>query len=171
MSNITVKQLFASPDNQTIQKFVLGSTFSAMSYISIPIRNHSIPKVASVASIKFYQLQAIINGFIHLQQNWDSYDAIPISAIAIETALEVLNQLNRDDTFSKGIEVNVFPMRDGGIQFEFDAEDLCAELEIDTHGQMFFILFDEEANVLNKVSIFNYELSEISALLEEAQYA
>lgn len=97
--------------------------------------------------------------------------ASPISAAAIKVALKVLDQLNKADIFSTGIEVNVFPMRDGGIQFEFDADDLCAELKIDEDGQMLSIQFNEEANVVRKIVIHQYELPELSSLPENARYA
>ncbi len=169
MNRILIEQIFRYDENQM---FILGSLFPD----SLEnIRKSTIPKATSVKGIKFYQLQDTISGYVHLQQNWDSYNAIPVSATAIETALEVLSQLNKDDIFSKGIEVNVFPMRDGGIQFEFDADgrhsaDLCAELEIDRDGQMFFLQFDADANMVKKAPIYSYDLSEISILLEEAQY-
>ena len=119
------------------------------------------PRAASVESIKLYQLQDAINGYVYLQQNWDSYDAAPISATAIKVALKVLNQLNRTDIFSTGVEVNVFPMRDGGIQFEFDADDLCAELEVNKEGQVHFVLFNEDSKAVEK-DIPYYELSNFS---------
>ena len=60
-------------------------------------------------------------------------------------------------------------MRDGGIQFEFDGENICAELEINHNGDSTFILFDDDDNIIVKGQLF--ELSELSTLLEEAQYA
>lgn len=167
MSNVSVQQMFHYTENQM---FILSSHVPDNSEI---IRNATHPKAASIQGIKLYELQDAINGYVHLQQNWDSYNADPISRAAINTALEVLNQLNKDDIFSKGIAVHVFPMRNGGIQFEFDADGrhstpLCAELEIDIDGQVFLILFDEDANVIEKNII--YEFSEISVLLEDARY-
>ena len=148
-----------------------------LSFTSLAVRQSmnntkgAAPRATSVESIKLYQLQDAINGYVHLQQNWDSYDAAPISATAIKVALKVLDQLNKANIFSTGVEVNVFPMRDGGIQFEFDADDLCAELEIDEGGQMLFIQFDENAEVLKKIVIHQYELPELLSLLENARYA
>jgi hypothetical protein len=171
MSKFSVKQLFIFDDQQPLQMFVTGSTFSMIADGSKDIRNNRIPEAASVEGIKFYQLQDVINGFLNLQQNWDSYNANPISQNAIEGALEVLNQLKRSDIFSKGVEISVFPMRDGGIQFEFDANNLCAELEINIDGEMFYILYDQEANIIDKEKIYSYELSELSNLLEDGTYA
>jgi hypothetical protein len=110
-----------------------------------------------------------INGFVHLSSNWDSYNAVPISAIAINFAIETVNYLNAESILFNGLSVSVFPMRDGGVQFEFDGEHICVELEINPSGDLTFILFDEEDNIINKVQIF--ELEELSTLLEEAQYA
>ena len=59
-------------------------------------------------------------------------------------------------------------MRDGGIQFEFDGEHICAELEINPNGNSTFILFDDDGTIIEKEQLF--ESSELSTLLEEAQY-
>ena len=80
-----------------------------------------------------------------------------------------MNHLNTKGQLTNYFAVNVFPMRDGGIQFEFDGENICAELEINQNGDSTFILFDDDGNIIDKGLLF--ELSELSTLLEEAQYA
>jgi len=41
-------------------------------------------------------------------------------------------------------------------------------LEINNEGSLTYILFDEDANLVDKIQIF--ELKELSALLEETSY-
>jgi hypothetical protein len=118
---------------------------------------------------KLKELKSKIEGFAYLQQNWDSYNADAISMIAIDVAKEILNYFHNNEFLTNGIAVHVFPMRDGGIQFEFDGENICAELEINPNGDSTFILFDDEGNIIDKGQLF--ELSELTTLLEEAQYA
>jgi hypothetical protein len=60
-------------------------------------------------------------------------------------------------------------MRYGGIQFEFDGKYICAELEISPNGEVTFILFDNDGDIVEEDKVF--ELSEIPTLLEDAQYA
>ena len=121
--------------------------------------------------IRLYNLQDKVKGYINLAPNWDSYSADMISFTAIKEALLVIDHLIASDIFSNGIEVNVFPMRDGGIQFEFDAEDLSAELEISPLGEMSLIVYDDEANIIDKLKICTEELTEISNILSDATYA
>ena len=171
MRVIKLKRLFSVTKNYPLQMFVTGATFSAVGDISVDFREYTIPNATSLKGIKFFQLQEKINGFVNLENNWDSYNANPISTVSIETALEVLNNLNNNDIFSEGIEINVFPMRDGGVQFEFDSKYFCAELEISSQGQMTYLLFDENANILHKEIINSYDLPELSNLLLDGIYA
>lgn len=168
MNVVIVKRPFSDND-QLIQKLVESYTFSSVTDITKGIRkSYQIAKIASIKSIKSFELKEIIKGYSSLQRNWDSYDADPISKTAINLAFEVLNELEKDDIFSSVISINVFPMRNGGVQFEFDAENISAELEIDSEGGMQFILFDAEGNIDKINPLFDYELSELSFLLEDS---
>ena len=111
-----------------------------------------------------------ITAFSNLQKNWDSYDADTISEMAIDAALATLNHLNNQGQLTNGFTVNVFPMRDAGIQFEFDGEIICAELEINKNADFKFILFDEDGNITNDPKQ-PFELSTLSTLLLESEYA
>ncbi len=117
----------------------------------------------------YFNLSDTINGFSKLQPNWDSYNAKAISKNTIAKAIETLNHIYSKGLLSNRIEVNVFPMRDGGIQFEFDGDYNCSELEINQSCELTFFLFDEEGNIVNKWQLF--ELSELKTLLEDTQYA
>lgn len=165
--NQVIKQKFQSSSNELILSFVSGSTVSVFED-SERITNTFIPH-SKIQGMKYFQYADTIYGFSHLKKNWDSYDADTISQIAIDTAIETLNHLHSKGLLTNRFTVNVFPMRDGGIQFEFDGKYICAELEINPNGEATFILFDDEGDIVETEQIF--ELSEVPTLLEEAQYA
>lgn len=165
--NQVIKQRFQASGNDRFLRFVSGSIeslFEDSERITNTFRPHS-----KTRGMKYFQYADTIYGFSNLQKNWDSYNADTITQIAIDTAIGALNHLHNKGLLANGITVNVFPMRDGGIQFEFDGQYICAELEISPNGETTFILFDDDGNILEKEQIF--ELSEIPTLLEEAQYA
>ncbi len=166
--NQTIPQKFQPLNNELILGFVSGSTVSVFED-SENITNTFRPESSKIQGIKYFQYADTIYGFSNLQHNWDSYNADVVSKNAIDTAIETLNHLNSKGQLTNGFTVNVFPMRDGGIQFEFDGENICAELEINHNGDSTFILFDDDDNIIVKGQLF--ELSELSTLLEEAQYA
>ncbi len=164
----SIPQKFQSINNQLILDFVVGSTISGFEDSEI-ITNAYSHESSKFQGIKYFHFADTINGFLDLQYNWDSYNADVVSQDAVNIAIEILNHLNSKGFLSNDIEVSVFPMRDGGIQFEFDGKNICAELEINQSGEMTFILFDKEGNIVDKGQLF--ESSELSTLLEEAQYA
>ncbi len=125
-------------------------------------------KVTKFKSDKYYKLIDTINWFPSLKQNWDSYNADPIDEIAVKKAKEVLENLQSHLFLDSDMYIHLFPMRDGGIQFEFDKGNLCAELEIGALGNLTFISFDKEFNVLSRFE--NFDLSKLSTVLEETQH-
>lgn len=133
------------------------------------ITKQDTPVMPKANLSQYTNLSEKIYGFSNLPSNWDSYDADIISKNAIDTAIKILNQLHRKGQLRSNITINLFPMRDGGIQFEFDGENICAELEINQNGVLTFILFDNDGNVIIKEQLF--ELTELSCFLEEIQYA
>ena len=168
MNQQIISQKFQPSNNELILDFVSGSTASIFED-SANITKTYRPESSKLQGIKYFHFADTINGFANLQPNWDSYDADVISKVAIDVSIETLNHLYSKGLLSNGIKVSVFPMRDGGVQFEFDGENICAELEINQSGELTFILFDDEGNIVDKGQIF--ELSELSTLLEEAEYA
>lgn len=98
--------------------------------------------------LKYFNFSETINGFSNLEPNWDSYEADKISKKAIDTANKALTYMRDMDILLNKMTINVFPMRDGGIQFEFDGDAICAELEINPYGKLTFILYDDEAHAL-----------------------
>lgn len=168
----TAKQItVALPVDKAMEMFVIGATFSASTENYHRVTEYKIPEYFSRSGMKYFELNDKINGFENLPANWDSYNADSISTSAISMGLEVLNYLKREGTLTSGIVVNVFPMRDGGIQFEFEAENLDAELEINPQGDLTLILFNDNGDIILKQPIKSYELSELSSHLEDNVYA
>ena len=159
------------PLDEAMETFVIDRTFAAATENYQKVTVYQTPVYFSSSGMKYFELEERINGFQNLKANWDSYDADPISEKAISIALDVLEFLRREGILTSGIEVNVFPMRDGGIQFEFDTENLSSELEINPKGDLMFLMFDENADLIYQKPLKIYELSELSTLLEETEYA
>ena len=149
--------------------FSTGSTFSLLEKEAPNKKENYSGDEKFIGLTRLNNLRSKIEGLVHLESNWDSYNAEIISKTAVAVAIETVNFLNSKELLSNGLSVSVFPMRDGGIQFEFDGENICAELEINQNGDSTFILFDDDGNIIDKGQLF--ELSELSTLLEEAQYA
>jgi len=164
MNQYTTAHKFQLTFNEPNINYITGS-FSPIFDKSDNITNPYMPDSSRLQGIKYFNFVEKISKFSKLQANWDSYNADPISQNAITTALETIDFLNNQGFLSSGISINVFPMRDGGIQFEFDSVVICAELEINANGELTFILFDDEGNI--KVENQLFELLELSALLDE----
>jgi hypothetical protein len=162
-----IKQKFQPLSNEPILNFVSSitvSVFENSERITNSFRPHS-----KIQGMKYFQYANTIYGFSNLKKNWDSYNADTITQMAIDTAIDTLNHLHSKGFLTNGFRVNAFPMRDGGVQFEFDGKYICAELEISPNGEVTFILFDNDGDIVEEVKVF--EISEIPTLLEDAQYA
>lgn len=163
-----IPQKFHPSNNELILDFVSGSTAGLfMDYTNI--MSSQFQGLSITNDTMYSSLSNKISAFVNLQKNWDSYDADVISITAIDVAIETLNHLHSKGILSKGINISVFPMRDGGIQYEFDGEFICAELEINQNGDLTFILFDDDGNIINDTKQ-PFELSTLTARLEEAEY-
>lgn len=143
-------------DHTDSKKWAFFSTGSTISHF-IGISTLTRETVHQPGLDKNYlRLYNTINSFSQLHSNWDSYNADPISETAIAQAFTILRHLQVIDILSSGIEINVFPMRDAGVQFEFDSEGLTSELEIDKEGKMKYIEYSENGEVLNEESFSDY---------------
>lgn len=168
MNQVITVQKFQSAYNESNIGLV-ASSISLMHELFAQNKDTYRPESLKLQGIKYFRFADKISGFSNLRHNWDSYNADKISKNAIASALITLNVLNNQGFLSGDLRVSVFPMRDSGIQFEFDGENICAELEINQDEELTFILFDEDGNIVVKKQLF--ELSELSTLLQEAQYA
>lgn len=166
--NSIISQKFKSLENSHL--IILSSIFM-MDIMNNPrnITNQTTPALLKINLNEYSNLLEKIKGFSNLQYNWDSYNADIISNVSINTSIETLDYMTTKGLLTSNFDISVFPMRDGGIQFEFDGEYICAELEINQNGDLTFILFDDDGNIINEWRLF--ELSELPILLEEAEYA
>lgn len=89
------------------------------------------------------ELRIKIESFSGLKKNWDSYDADEISVKSIMTAHKVLDGILA--VIDASI-IDVFPMRDGGIQI--DVGDF-KEIEVLDYGVK-EIQFDSNGNIISK---------------------
>lgn len=166
--NHVIKREFRNSDNAILSGFISRSMADMFTDYR-NIANYRVELVSTPSNLLQLRLLDRIKAFKNLKENWDSYNADPISKIAIDTALRVLYYFYTQKTLLNGISVHVFPMRDGGIQFEFDGNHISAELEISPEGEIVFLFFDHDGNIVEETKI--HELSEVSTILLEAQYA
>jgi hypothetical protein len=94
-------------------------------------------------------LKIIIESFSELEKNWGSYNEDEINIKSIMTAHKVIDRLPDIVDIQT---VNVFPMRDGGVQIEIGE---FKEIEILDYT-VTEIQFDSNLNVINK---YVYELN------------
>lgn len=104
---------------------------------------------------KYNKLKNIIYSFSKLGENWDTYGAEAITQGVIKKALSVLDLLYRNRLLMGGFNTHVFPMRDGGIQYEFDNEYMSIELEINPDGDMLYVIYDSSGSFINEVELFD----------------
>ena len=83
-------------------------------------------------------------GFENLKRNWDTYDALPIEPENICLALKLLEGI----ISSKTPEPDIFPVPDGGIQFEWGNEKYDLEVEV-SEPQGVMVLFEDEEGHTN----------------------
>ena len=67
----------------------------------------------------------ILCELLSLQENWDSYGAPPVASRNVQTALEVLSDIMRDDTPMP----QVIPTSRGGVQLEWHTRGIDLEIE------------------------------------------
>jgi hypothetical protein len=163
-----IPQKFRFSNNDPILKFISSSSASAFENFEEIISDRE-PESQNIQNIKYFQYEDRIRGFSNLGSNWDSYNADIITNHAINKAIETLNYLERKGQLANESIISIFPIRDGGIQFEFDSKKACAELEISPIGDLNFVSFDDEGNIVTKEKLF--EVSGLTTLLEESQHA
>ncbi len=95
------------------------------------------------------ELNKTILSFLDLEKNWDTYDAEKTTIQSIESAIILLESLSNIIFIT---QVNVFPMRDGGIQFDIGE---FKEIEI-FNFHITEIFYDLNYKIINKIS---YELN------------
>jgi hypothetical protein len=95
----------------------------------------------------FSELMERIHCFSELKQNWDSYNADAIAFSSIEIAKKLLTNLYERNLTDPVFQVSVFPMRNGGIQFEIDKANDSCEIEINSDETLALITFDVEVNI------------------------
>ena len=162
-------QVFSQFD-MLIASIVTGNTIGKLESLAPKIRTDYFEDEKFISRKRYNDFKDKIEKFTNLLPNWDSYNADVVSRNAIGTAIETLNHLSSKGQLTNGFTVNIFPMRDGGIQFEFDGENIIAELEISPNGELTLIYFDDEGTVIGEPQEL-FELSELSTILEEAEYA
>lgn len=96
----------------------------------------------------------LINGFKKLSHGWDSYEAEVIDEKAMLMARNTVSSLRDQGGLISSWSTNIFPDRNGGIQFKFDGDNLCAELVITKKGDLTLTFFNKKGDI-------EYEIKDI----------
>jgi hypothetical protein len=86
------------------------------------------------------ELEIRIKSFSDLKDNWDGYGADKITEQSILVAISLLDSLSND-------KILVYPMRNGGIQFEIGD---YKEIEI-LNNDITEVIFDSELNIVSEL--------------------
>lgn len=115
-----------------------------------------IPELAAESPPNFAFLRerevAKIRSFAALPSNWDSYGAPVISPLAIQSAIELMQQ----PAFIQLLpyytpHIAAFPLRNGGIQLDLNGGKAPMEIEIAPGGEREYTLFGSDEEVLWEV--------------------
>lgn len=89
-----------------------------------------------------------LNEFKGLKFDWDSYQAEAIDDAIVDFSKEIAM-----DLIDLGVQIDfAVPMRDGGVQLEFNWQDYECELEIHPSRQLELLVYDK-LDLLKKLSV------------------
>lgn len=98
--------------------------------------------IAAISATFVEELQPALERleeFATLSEDWDSYGAVPISAVAIDRARELAAEIISKHALSirpEGYSFDVVPTPDGGVQLEWDVDAKHLEIAIGPDGTL-----------------------------------
>jgi hypothetical protein len=92
------------------------------------------------------ELKLRIESFSELRKNWDPYDADEITPQSIITSCNVLDLISKTYDIN---EIYVYPMRNGGIQFEIGD---YIEIQI-LNSDVTEFKFDSDFNIISETKL------------------
>jgi hypothetical protein len=101
--------------------------------------------VAAISATIVEELQPALErleAFKTLAEDWDSYGAAPISAVAIDRARELSAEVISKHALSirpEGYSFDVVPTPDGGVQLEWDVDEQHLEIAIGPRGTLAYL--------------------------------
>ncbi|MCH8844243.1 MAG: hypothetical protein IID61_14885 [SAR324 cluster bacterium] len=99
--------------------------------------------------------------FLSLEEDWDSYGALPIDIEMINRALSILSNITKESTPLP----DIFPTSGGGICFEWNSKQAALEVEIDPNSPISY--YFEKGETEEEGEIEGEGLSKVSKYLEE----
>ena len=155
---------------------VIRDTNGNSSGVYIPIsdwdtlvqKHLDLKQLVNISPAKFAALADKLDSFVTLAPNWDSYNADAISEKAIGNAKHVIDYLNANANVFYSFEINIFPMRDGGVQLEFDNENQSFEMEIDVAGKLVLVGYNKNGDELFSKELSLHSLNELASLTTKA---
>lgn len=128
-------------------------------------RKFVVPEVSLVGqTVALHRLRSAtikLAGFLFLQENWDSYGALPIGIEIINRALSILDNITKENTPLP----DIFPTSAGGVCFEWNSKQAALELEIGPNSPISY--YFEKGEKEEEGEIEAEELIRVSKYLEE----
>lgn len=125
----------------------IGRFFPHVLYQGISTgRSHSIIESLFNREILFESFSSSLNEYKNLDHNWDGYNAEKPSLPAIEYAKKIIKYL-----ILHGIKNPfLYPMRNGGVQIEFQEHTNNFEIEINPDKSIILLVFDNQDNLIRE---------------------
>lgn len=128
--------------------------------------------VAAISATIVEELQPALERleeFKMLREDWDSYGAVPISAIAISGARELAAEIISKHALSirpAGYAFNVVPTPDGGVQLEWDIDARHLEIAVSPQGSLAY-LFATTRNEERQISAGEHVIRDVVLQIAE----
>lgn len=94
----------------------------------------------------FAKAVSLFREFLRLPPNWDTYDADPISRVAISTATGLLGRVQQlfssDEVGDRLRPRAAVPLANGGVQLEWCGSKAEIEVEIGPRGELGYLLIE-----------------------------
>ena len=103
-----------------------------------------------------------ITSLTGLQDNWDSYNALPPTKDALVGSVQLAYQLLKESTPTP----DVFPVPNGNIQFEWSCFGLDIEIEIESNRKC-FVNFENIETGNSWEEELTYNLTELSKIIDD----
>jgi hypothetical protein len=138
-----VKEIFNKDKTSTKKTTRTGSKNSGIESLWSKRSKALQEKIDSLIQLK--SILSRLEEFQKLEQNWDGYNADPISNSVLEFANNVAKYL-----IAAKVKIDFcVPMRNGGVQFEFNLGNDC-EIEVHPNGDIYFLTYDNHSSLTNK---------------------
>jgi hypothetical protein len=117
--------------------------------------------VAAISATIVEELQPALERlaeFATLENDWDSYGAVPITPAAIDVARELAAEIISRHALSlrpAGYTFDVVPLPNGGVQLEWDIGSRHLEIAVDPVGELSYLIVSGAGDARHATSTEN----------------